>query len=101
MSEKTTQDLKKRPKLVKKTTQDEIMNPTLKSMLKRDVVADKILKFCTVPRGMMEIAEHIGIKERKNARKHVIPLLEQGRMAMTMPDKPNSKYQKYITVQGR
>ena len=99
IGEKTTQDVKKRPKMGEKTTQDEIANPALGNMLKRDIVADKILRFCTVPRGMMEIAEHINIKERKNARKHVVPLLEQGRLAMTMPEKPNSKNQKYVTIQ--
>ena len=37
-------------------------------------------------------------KRKKSARSHVKPLLEQGRLAMTLPDRPNSKNQKYVTI---
>lgn len=36
--------------------------------------------------------------EGKGMRKHIKPLLEQGRLAMTLPDRPNSKNKKYITI---
>jgi ATP-dependent DNA helicase RecG len=35
----------------------------------------------------------------KNHERHIIPLLEKGLLAMTLPDKPNSKNQKYITTE--
>lgn len=46
----------------------------------------------------MEISRYLGYKERKTVRKYIDPLLEQGRIAMTVPDKPNSPNQKYITI---
>ena len=58
----------------------------------------KILQFCETPKGIYEIVEMLGYKDKKPARKYIKPLVEQGRLAMTIPDKPNSKYQKYVTV---
>ena len=98
---KTTQDAKKRPKIGEKTTQDDIENPVLKHLLKRDVIADKILEYCNEPRGIAELTVFLGIKERKNVRKHLHILMEQGRLAMTLPETPSSRYQKYITIQGK
>ena len=57
-----------------------------------------ILEFCVIPRNILEITELLELKEKKSARRHIKPLLEQGRLAMTIPDKPNSKNQKYITI---
>ena len=34
----------------------------------------------------------------KGMKKHIKPLLEQGRLAMTLPNRPNSKNKKYITI---
>lgn len=59
---------------------------------------ERILEFCTTPRTILEITEVLGLKERKSARRHIKPLVEQGRLAMTLPDKPKSKNQKYITI---
>lgn len=59
---------------------------------------NKILEFCTTPRTILEIMEELGLKERKSARRHIKPLVEQGRLAMTLPDKPKSKNQKYIAI---
>lgn len=61
-------------------------------------ITNRILVFCAEPKGMMEIAGHLGYKERKTVRKYIEPLLEQGRIAMTVPEKPNSRNQKYITI---
>ena len=57
-----------------------------------------ILEFCVTPKTVLEIADMLGLKEKKSARRHIKPLVEQGRLAMTIPDKPNSKNQKYITI---
>ena len=62
-------------------------------------VEDKILNFCITAKSMLEIANHLGIKDRKTVRRYLSPLIEQGRIARTIPDKPNSRLQKYMTIQ--
>ena len=66
---------------------------------KNTPVEERILLFCDTPKSILEIAEYLGYKEKKSVRKYIKPLLNLGRMAMTIPDKPNSKNQKYITIQ--
>lgn len=61
-------------------------------------IQNKILDYCDEPRSVLEIANMLGYKDKKTVRKYLDPLLEQGRIARTIPDKPNSKNQKYITV---
>ena len=59
----------------------------------------RILSFCEVPRSKTEITAHLGYKDSRGvARNHIQPLVQKGRLAMTIPDKPNSKNQKYITI---
>jgi len=61
-------------------------------------IEDKILNYCIMPRGILEITNYLGYREKKSTRKYLRPLLDQGRIAMTIPEKPNSKNQKYITI---
>ena len=64
-----------------------------------DTVAQKILDFCQQPHFKAEIAAHCGYKNTKNfTQKYLRPLLNSGQIQMTIPDKPRSKNQKYITV---
>ena len=61
--------------------------------------SDEILAFCSVPHSKAEIATHCGYKNTKNfTQKYLRPLLDSGALRMTIPDKPNSRNQKYITV---
>ena len=61
---------------------------------------DKILAFCKTPRTKNEIAQHCGYKSIKGLTlNHIRPLLESGKLAMTIPDKPNSRNQKYRTCE--
>lgn len=58
-----------------------------------------ILDFCAIPRSVAEIMTHLSLKNRKDVRERCIsPLIEQGRLAMTIPQSPNSRFQKYITI---
>ena len=61
-------------------------------------VAEKIMSFCAEPKSLLEIAGYLGYKDRRSVRRILNPLLEQGRIAMTVPEKPNSRLQKYITI---
>ena len=59
---------------------------------------EKILAFCATAKNILEIAEYLGYKDKKTVRKYLNPLIEQGRIARTIPDKPNSRLQKYVTI---
>ena len=61
-------------------------------------VKEKILVFCETAKNVLEIAEFLGYKDKRSVRKYLSPLVAAGRIAMTIPDKPNSKNQKYITI---
>ena len=64
-----------------------------------DKTHDKILAFCMTPHSKAEIAEYCGYKNTKNfTNRYLRPLLDAGSLKMTLPDKPKSKNQKYITV---
>ncbi len=70
----------------------------LKSDIKaQDKAQDKILEFCKEPREMSEIMKCLGYKNRRRfARDYIEPLLKQGVLIMTIPDKPTSRNQKYV-----
>ena len=63
-----------------------------------ETVAGKVLSFRMEPKGIREIAECLALKDKKAVRRYLRPLLDQGRLAMTIPDVPNSRFQKYVTV---
>ena len=51
------------------------------------------------PRSKAEIAKLCGFKDIKHFTAHYLkPLLESGQLRMTIPDKPNSRNQKYVAV---
>lgn len=58
-----------------------------------------LLEFCAQPRTKIEIAEYMGVKTLYYImKKYVNPLLQSGKLAMTLPEKPQSKLQRYYTV---
>ena len=61
-------------------------------------VENIILAICVTAKNMQEIADHLGVKDRKTVRKYLNPSIEQGRIARTILDKPNSRLQKYVTI---
>ena len=67
-------------------------------LLKEPGIEERILRFCAEAKNIQEIMEHLGYRDKKTVRKYLSPLLQQGRISMTIPDKPNSKNQKYITI---
>lgn len=63
------------------------------------VPAKDLLAFCQTPRTRREIADYLGIGTVYYAMQHyVLPLVEQGKLAMTLPDHPSSRNQKYYTL---
>ena len=62
-------------------------------------MSDKIIAFCALPKTRNEIAAHCGYKDVRNfAARYLKPLLESGQLRMTIPDKPNSRNQKYVAA---
>lgn len=58
---------------------------------------DQILSFCNIARSKSEILAHCGFKSTKSfTMRYLKPLLESGQLKMTIPEKPNSRNQKYI-----
>jgi len=61
-----------------------------------------ILNFCKEPRSRAEIQTYTGIKNRDYFRKEILnPLIEQGLLKLTSPDKPKSPKQKYRRSKDR
>lgn len=59
----------------------------------------KILSFCIEPHSRKEIAQYCGYKDvRYFSATYLRPLMEQGKLQLTIPDKPNSRNQKYIAT---
>ena len=58
---------------------------------------DKLLAFCDVERSRQEMMNFLGLINRRHfGERYMKPLLQSGRLRMTLPDKPQSKNQKYI-----
>ena len=57
------------------------------------------MKFCRKPKSKKEILDHVGYKNRTYlTRKFLKPMIESGKLAYTIPEKPTSRLQKYIPV---
>ena len=73
----------------KKTEQEEIYL----------TLEDKIVEFCKEAKSRKEIAKFLEMKTTSYVySKYILPLLKQGRLAMTIPDIPVSKNQRYYKV---
>ena len=82
---------------VKKTTQE---NDTRKPN-KQDIRRRQLLEFCTAPKSLFDIMQHLGLKARKNVMNvYITPMIDAGVMTMTEPNNPTSRNQMYVTVKG-
>ncbi len=63
------------------------------------VIEDRILSFCAEPKSKEEIAEMLDIKTPYYVvTKYIRPLIDAGKIAMTIPQRPKSKYQKFYSL---
>ena len=61
--------------------------------------AATLLEYCLEPRSRKEIAQFLKLKTASYAMdRYIRPLLEEGKLEMTIPKKPKSTHQKYRTV---
>ncbi|WP_190973775.1 ATP-binding protein [Bifidobacterium reuteri] len=58
-------------------------------------VRQRILRYCATPRSAQDIAGHLGLSMTYVRRAYVLPLVAGGQLALTLPDKPRSKFQRY------
>ncbi len=62
---------------------------------------EKIIDFCKVPRSLAEIASYCGFQnKRKFKERYLNPLLGIF-IQMTIPNKPTSRFQKYIQLNNK
>ncbi len=60
--------------------------------------SEALVEFCRTPRTRMEIAGFLGVSTPSYAiSKYVKPLIDEGKIEMTNPQKPNSPGQKYFS----
>ncbi len=64
-------------------------------------IEQKIQQYCTQARTKEEIAEYLGMTSvYYMMNRYVKPMLKRGKLKMTMPEKPQSKFQKFIAVKS-
>lgn len=59
---------------------------------------ERILEFCSEPKSLREIANFLGAANKKKVKAKYIDDILGTKIVMTIPDKPNSRLQKYVTV---
>lgn len=80
---------------------DEVINQISKSNANTSEYVKRMLTVMEydVPYTANSVMEQLGLKSRDNLRKNYInPAIELGLVKMTIPDKPNSKNQRYIKI---
>ncbi len=59
----------------------------------------QILEFCRTERKKQEILNYLNLSPAyRNYKRHILPLLQNGLLSFTIPDKPRSSLQKYRTT---
>lgn len=65
-------------------------------------MAQRVLDFCRVPQGILEMMEEVGYKSRTSFRRRIFtPLLEAGLLIPEYKDRPNSPKQRYRSASYR
>lgn len=59
----------------------------------------QLLAFCQQPRSSQEIADLYGTSRENIMARFVTPMLHEGRLLRTMPDKPRSPRQRYVSAE--
>lgn len=72
---------------------------TVQKIVQKEERINELLKYCKEPRDRDEMMAFLGIKHRTTFRSDYLNLLlNEGKLAMTMPGKPRSKNQKFYAV---
>ena len=66
----------------------------------QDSLEKSILHFCIQPKSKKEIADNFDYSDAKGfAKRHLEPLIQRGLLKFTIPEKPTSRNQKYISTE--
>ena len=80
-------------------TLNEIFTEQVTEQVVGKVTVEKLMQYCRIPRSRKEIQDFCGFRSREYFRDKILkPLLQAGKLRMTVPDKPNSRSQKYIAA---
>ena len=78
---------------------DNLVSDQVSDQVNSKGITQSILEFCVTEKNKQEICSFVGYKNLTYfTRKYLNPLLLSGQLKMTIPEKPNSKNQKYITI---
>lgn len=73
------------------------LTPQAAGNIERDKIAS-LLEYCIEPRSRLEIQEFMGLKDREYFRLEILnPLIQEGKLHITIPEKPTSPNQKYYS----
>ena len=74
-------------------------NPPVTRTYHPKIIRLMILDFCTdEPKTLREIGETLGYRDKKTVHWYVDPLLQEGWLVRTVPARPCSRSQRYLTV---
>lgn len=86
-------------------TQSDVPSHTQTKMTAKNgkfIIKESIIAFCRTPKSLKEISEYLGVKAFKRVRvRYINELVNEGRLQMTIPDKPTSRFQKYVAIQDK
>lgn len=60
-----------------------------------------IVQYCSTPRSAQDIANQFGFDLAYLRRAYLRPLIQNGVLRLTLPDKPRSKFQRYVAAEVR
>ncbi len=81
------------------TKEADLPKPTSQgTSLPDKTIKEKIIEFCKEPHSLAEITAHCGFQDKRKFRERYLNPLLGLHIQMTIPDKPRSRFQKYITL---
>ncbi len=82
-------------------SQQNLVNDQVSEQDKIQDILQAVLDFCITEKNKQDICSFIDYRNLTYfTRKYLNPLLASGQLKMTIPDKPKSRNQKYITVRN-
>lgn len=83
----------------RKTQVSDQVSDQVDDQVKDRAMREKILELCSTSRSKTDLCKILGYKNKTYfTRQYIVPLLASGQLRMTIPDKPNGRNQRYVTV---